>query len=148
MLSFFTPKDACLFFIFWVDQKQSGNMVEELNRMSTENKKLTQMLTSMCENYSVLQSQLVNLLNQTPNSENGHENPKKREACFEATASEEIQGISEYSCISYEDSCKRARLLNCKPKVSKILVRSEKSDTKLVCTLGINQPLTEIMMWD
>lgn len=113
------------------EEKQSGDLVEELNRMNTENKKLTQMLTSICENYQVLHSQLINYLTQTPKTENGDENPKKRKAGFEVLDYEEIQGNSEQSCISYEDSCKRARLLNCKPKVSKILIRTEKSDTKL-----------------
>lgn len=109
----------------------SENLVEKMDRMRTENKKLTQMLKSMCENYNVLQSQLVNLLSQTPKAENRDDYLKKRKTCFEAIDGEDIQGSSEHSCISYEDSCKRARLLSSKPKVSKIFVRTEKSDTKL-----------------
>lgn len=135
----FVPKIKIPLFslFFGLEQKQSENLVEKMDRMRTENKKLTQMLKSMCENYNVLQSQLVNLLSQTPKAENRDDYLKKRKACFEAIDGEDIQGSSEHSCISYEDSCKRARLLSSKPKVSKIFVRTEKSDTKLVCMLEL-----------
>jgi len=107
--------------------------------MNIENKKLTQTLTLMCQNYNLLQSTLVDLFSQTPKKDNGdHENPKKRKACFDAMDCNQSQRKSEHSCISsYEDSFKEARLLNCKPKVSNILIRTENFDAKLVRMLGL-----------
>ncbi|KAH6777999.1 hypothetical protein C2S52_006487 [Perilla frutescens var. hirtella] len=40
-------------------QEERGALMEELNRVSAENKKLTEMLTVMCENYIELRNQVV-----------------------------------------------------------------------------------------
>ncbi|WOH09950.1 hypothetical protein DCAR_0729411 [Daucus carota subsp. sativus] len=45
---------------------QSGALVEELNRVNAENKKLTEMLTVMCENYNALRSNLMEYMNRNP----------------------------------------------------------------------------------
>ncbi|XP_074274243.1 putative WRKY transcription factor 40 [Silene latifolia] len=115
------------------DEKKSGNLEEELKRMNTENKKLTQMLTSMCESYNVLQNQLMGLLSPKSKQENEDYNPRKRKEM-------EIYGMQasvEHSCISHEDSCKRARLsCSTKPKLYKILFRTDKLDTTLVVKDG------------
>ncbi|KAM3380633.1 putative WRKY transcription factor 40 isoform X1 [Capsicum galapagoense] len=42
---------------------QAGDLLEELNRVSAENKKLTEMLTVMCQNYNALRNQLTEYLN-------------------------------------------------------------------------------------
>ncbi|KAI3778222.1 hypothetical protein L2E82_07346 [Cichorium intybus] len=41
------------------NDQAAGELVEELNRVSAENKKFTEMLTVMCENYNALQSHLA-----------------------------------------------------------------------------------------
>ncbi|KAH9609646.1 hypothetical protein KSS87_003078 [Heliosperma pusillum] len=59
-------------------ERKSGDLEEQLNRMNTENKRLTQMLTSMCENYNLLQNQLMGLLSPNSKHENEDYNPRKR----------------------------------------------------------------------
>lgn len=101
--------------------------------MNKENQKLTQMLASMCENYSVLQNQLIGLISPRSKGENEDKNLKKRK--YMEVMDYGIQGNTEHSCISYDDSCKGLRLLSTKPKITnKMLIRTEKSDTSLVCS--------------
>uniref|UniRef100_A0A7C9F8R0 WRKY domain-containing protein n=1 Tax=Opuntia streptacantha TaxID=393608 RepID=A0A7C9F8R0_OPUST len=120
------------------EEKQSGDLLaEELNKMSTENRKLTQLLAKMCENYSMLQAQLMIFISRSSKSELDDPNSRKRKAFsdgFELNGG--IQGNIDQSHISYEESCKRAKLLYTKPKVLRTLVRTQKSDTSLVVKDG------------
>ncbi|KAK9101812.1 hypothetical protein Sjap_019066 [Stephania japonica] len=51
------------------DEQQVGDLVEKINRVNEENKKLSEMLTVMCENYNVLQNRLMDLKrNNSPNN--------------------------------------------------------------------------------
>lgn len=100
--------------------------------MNIENKKLTKMLASMCKNYSMLQNQLIGLISPTSKGENEDQNPRKRK--FIEAVECGIQGNTEQSCISYDDSFKRVTLLSSKPKITnKMLIRTDKSDISLVC---------------
>ncbi|KNA08497.1 hypothetical protein SOVF_162090 [Spinacia oleracea] len=118
-----------------VDERKSGNLEEELNRMNIENKKLTKMLASMCKNYSMLQNQLIGLISPTSKGENEDQNPRKRK--FIEAVECGIQGNTEQSCISYDDSFKRVTLLSSKPKITnKMLIRTDKSDISLVVKDG------------
>lgn len=121
-----------------IEEKYSEELlVEELNKMSTENRKLTQLLTNMCEKYSVLQTQLMGFISRSSKSESDDPNPRKRTAFSEGVELDGgIQGNIDQSHISYEDSCKRARLLYAKPKVHRTLVRTQKNDTSLVVKDG------------
>lgn len=119
------------------DERKGGNLEEELNRMNKENKKLTQMLASMWEHCNVLQNQLIDLISQTSKGENNEEqqNPKKRK--FFEVMDSGIQGNTEQSCISYDDSFKRVKFISSKPKITnKLLIRIDKSDTSLVVKDG------------
>ncbi|XP_021769440.1 probable WRKY transcription factor 40 [Chenopodium quinoa] len=118
------------------DERKSGSLEEELNRMNNENKRLTKLLASMCENYSALQNQLMGLISPSSKGENEQDqNPRKRKF-FEATDCG-IQGNTEQSCISYDDSLKRVRLLSSKPKITnKMLIRTDLSDTSLIVKDG------------
>ncbi|KAK9149805.1 hypothetical protein Scep_008562 [Stephania cephalantha] len=50
-------------------EQQVGDLVEKINRVSVENKKLSEMLTVMCENYNALQIRLIDLKrNNSPNN--------------------------------------------------------------------------------
>ncbi|KAK9683695.1 hypothetical protein RND81_10G158700 [Saponaria officinalis] len=116
-------------------EKKSEKLEEELNRMNTENKKLTQMLTSMCENYCALQNQLMGLISPKSRREIEDNNPRKRKE-MEVMELNRMQGSAEHSCISHEDSCKRPKFFPTKPKVYKLLFRTDKLDTSLVVRDG------------
>ncbi|KAL4556183.1 hypothetical protein LXL04_038826 [Taraxacum kok-saghyz] len=95
-----------------VNDQAAGELVEELNRVSAENKKLTEMLTVMCENYNALQNHLTDYMSKNPapsDSTNNNSNSKKRKP--EIPVNQIIntkRGISESSS-SDEDSCKKPR---------------------------------------
>ena len=114
--------------------------MEELNRVSAENKKLTEMLTVMCENYNALQNHLTDYMSKNPapsDSTNNNNNSKKRKP--EIPVNQIInneRGISESSS-SDEDSCKKPRQeQHLKAKISRVCVRTEASDTGLVSHLN------------
>nr|DAD22485.1 TPA_asm: hypothetical protein HUJ06_023948 [Nelumbo nucifera] len=97
--------------------------------MSAENKKLTQLLTVMCENYTTLQTQLKDLMSK--NNETGFTVSKKRKA--ESMDNNNHNGVSgpTESTSSDEDSGKRIRE-DIKTKISRVYVRTDASDTSLV----------------
>ncbi|KAG5244450.1 WRKY transcription factor [Salix suchowensis] len=96
-----------------------GVLVEELNRVSSENKRLTEMLGLLSENYMALQKHLVNLTS---------ENSEK-----ELITTPVIQGRESIS--SDEDSSKRPQE-NSKTKISRAYFRTNASDTSLVVRDG------------
>lgn len=107
-------------------------MAEELDRISTENKKLTGMLATVCMNYQVLQSHLEDLMSR--NSENEAAKSRKRKA-GENDDSSNIHGLNvgnTESSSSDDDSSKKPRETTIKKKVSKVFVRTNKSDKSLV----------------
>ncbi|KAJ6388095.1 hypothetical protein OIU77_026628 [Salix suchowensis] len=52
-------------------KEETGALVEELNRVGEENRKLTEMLTVMCESYNALRGQLMDYM-----SKNGEKDPQ------------------------------------------------------------------------
>lgn len=109
---------------------QTGALVEELNRVSEENKKLTEMLTVMCENYNVLRSQLMDYMNKHPEMEIS--SPKKRK--LESNNNNNKNGTmgNSESSSTDEESCKKPREETIKPKISRVHYRTDASDTGLV----------------
>ncbi|KAK7402367.1 hypothetical protein VNO78_14571 [Psophocarpus tetragonolobus] len=108
-----------------VKEESEGALVEELKRVSAENKKLTEMLTEMCENYNALRSNLVEYMRKNPDKELS--SSKKRKS--EGSNNDSIpMGVSESSSTD-EESCK-------KPKISRAYVRTEPSDTSLIVKDG------------
>lgn len=116
-------------------------MIEELKRVSAENKKLTEMLTVMCENYTELRSQLL----EHTSKSNGVENTRKRKAessnnngntTTNNNADVLNLGPSESSSSDEESSKKRREEEHVKAKISRVSVRTEASDTSLVSTLS------------
>ncbi|KAL4584620.1 hypothetical protein LXL04_009225 [Taraxacum kok-saghyz] len=123
-----------------VNDQAAGELVEELNRVSAENKKLTEMLTVMCENYNALQNHLTDYMSKNPapsDSTNNNNNSKKRKP--EIPVNQIInneRGVSESSS-SDEDSCKKPRQeQHLKAKISRVCVRTEASDTGLLVKDG------------
>ena len=109
--------------------------MEELNRVNAENKKLTEMLTVMCENYSALKSQLLEYRSKNPVAEQAVS--RKRKAGSTATAAvtpttNNIGNNSESSSTDEEYSCKKQREEHGKAKISRVYVKTEASDASLV----------------
>ncbi|XP_073296816.1 probable WRKY transcription factor 40 [Primulina huaijiensis] len=107
--------------------EERGALIEELKRVSAENKKLTDMLTAVCENYTELRNQLMEHTSKTPGG------PKKRKA--ESSINNNNIGLSESSS-SDEDSSKKPREEQIKTKISHIHTKTEASDTSLIVKDG------------
>ncbi|MBA0691017.1 hypothetical protein Goari_008665 [Gossypium aridum] len=119
-------------------KEESGALVEELNRVNEENKKLTEMLAAMCESYNALQSQLTNLMSKIPEKELSPSKKRKSESSNNNNNDNYnfgITGNSESSSTD-EDSCKKTKEEIIKAKVSRVYVRTEASDTSLVVKDG------------
>ncbi|MQL92045.1 hypothetical protein Taro_024666 [Colocasia esculenta] len=134
------------------NKQEAGSLEAELARVSEENRRLNERLTAVCESYSALQSQLMEVMAAaTPSSErrpssdpsrkrkaDSHESVSNEDAaggavdgrscrtavnCMESTSSEEL------------DSCKRSREES-KLKITKAYVRTSPTDTSLVVKDG------------
>ncbi|KAJ8553612.1 hypothetical protein K7X08_024290 [Anisodus acutangulus] len=120
---------------------EAGDLLEELNRVSAENKKLTEMLTVMCQNYNTLRNQLTEYMSKQ-NSSGGEDHStgsKKRKV--ESNNNNEIvksvQGLHSESSSSDEDtSPKKPREEHIKTKISRVYTRTEASDTSLIVKDG------------
>ncbi|CAN6570401.1 unnamed protein product [Malus baccata var. baccata] len=114
--------------------EESGRLLEELHRVSAENKNLTEMLTVMGENYNALRSQLLEYMSKNPEKELSPISKKRKsESSNNNTNSNNIMngavnGNSESSS-SDGESFKKPREETIKAKVSRIYVRTEASDT-------------------
>ncbi|PIN05979.1 hypothetical protein CDL12_21472 [Handroanthus impetiginosus] len=114
-------------------------LMEELNRVSAENKKLTELLTVMCENYTQLRNQLME--HKSKNLEILENNPvsRKRKGTENSSINNNnnnMIGPSESSS-SDEDSSKKPRQSEqIKAKISRVYVRTEASDTSLIVKDG------------
>ncbi|KAK4488883.1 hypothetical protein RD792_004673 [Penstemon davidsonii] len=124
--------------------EEKGALIEELNRVSAENKKLTEMLTIMCENYTQLRNQLFEYKNdhsventQAAAAAISISNKRRKAAAAEISSAinNNVQNNSESSS-SDEDSSKKQREEHIKPKISRVLSRTEASDTSLIVKDG------------
>ncbi|CAA3014032.1 probable WRKY transcription factor 40 [Olea europaea subsp. europaea] len=113
---------------------QKGALIEELNRLSAENKKLTELLTVMCENYNELRDRLTNI---SKNSVVDNDASRKRKAdSSNNNGNTDGTKCPSESSSSDEDSCKKQREEHIKPKISRASVRTEASDTSLIVKDG------------
>ncbi|KAL2533988.1 putative WRKY transcription factor 40 [Abeliophyllum distichum] len=115
-------------------REEKGALIEELNRVSAENKKLTELLTVMCENYNELQNRLKYTSKHSV-VDNDASRKRKAESSNNNGNTDGINGPSESSS-SEEDSCKKPREEHIKPKISRACVRTEASDTSLIVKDG------------
>lgn len=113
---------------------QSGALVDELNRVNAENKKLSEMLTVMCENYNALRSQLMEYVNKSTDKELSTPSRKRKSESSNNNSTANILGMNgnSESSSTDEESCKKPREEPIKAKVSRSYVRTEASDTSLV----------------
>ncbi|KAK6139562.1 hypothetical protein DH2020_026708 [Rehmannia glutinosa] len=123
--------------------------MEELSRVSAENKKLTEMLTVMCENYTQLRNQLMEHTSKNSTGVDNTPTSRKRKAESSSmmnisgniknsnnnTNGTENVGPSESSS-SDEDSSKKPKEELIKAKISRVHVRTEASDTSLIVKDG------------
>ncbi|KAF8400530.1 hypothetical protein HHK36_013829 [Tetracentron sinense] len=113
---------------------ESGVLVEEMNRISAENKKLTEMLMAMCEKYNNLHSHVMDMMSKS----SGKELTISRKRAPESNNNYKNNGINgniDQSSSSDEDSCKKQRV-HIKTKVSRAYLRTDALDTSLVVKDG------------
>ncbi|XP_057458510.1 probable WRKY transcription factor 40 [Lotus japonicus] len=120
-----------------VKEESNGALVEELKRVSAENKKLTEMLTEMCENYNTLRSNLTEYMRNNPDNKEVISTSKKRKSESSNNNSNPlgVNGNSESSSTD-EETCKKPREETIKAKVSKVYHRTEPSDISLIVKDG------------
>ncbi|XVF35670.1 hypothetical protein REPUB_Repub18cG0166200 [Reevesia pubescens] len=115
-------------------KQETGVLVEELNRISAENKKLTEMLTVLCEHYYSLQNQFMELVSKNSENEAATSRKRKAECDQDYTNMIGFSGNAE-SCCSDEDSFKKPK--ECiKAKISSVYVRTNPSDNSLIVRDG------------
>ncbi|XP_008802353.1 WRKY transcription factor WRKY71-like [Phoenix dactylifera] len=121
-------------------KREAGVLQEEINQVCQENKRLKEMLAVMYENYANLRSRLMDLMTTTASSEGGSVSPtrKRKSDSLDMNGCNDVANEMTNCKIernSSEDICKRARE-DCKPKVSKLYVRTDPSDSSLVVKDG------------
>ncbi|XP_027355610.1 probable WRKY transcription factor 40 [Abrus precatorius] len=107
-------------------------MIEELQRLSSENKWLTETLNQMCENYLALQKHF-NQFSQLRDTNFEKEATPSMKRKVESENCVNLFGINAYaecSTTTEEEHFKRPKH-NTSPKVSKVFVRTDASDTSL-----------------
>uniref|UniRef100_A0A2P2JJV3 WRKY transcription factor n=1 Tax=Rhizophora mucronata TaxID=61149 RepID=A0A2P2JJV3_RHIMU len=124
-----------------IRHEMAVDLVEELNRTRTENRKLKEMLTVLCENYNALQSQVNEFMMKDNWEKEAAAISRKRKAeniddylYSSNTAGNHIHGNTENSC-SDEESSKRLKE-NSRTTISTLYYRTEPSDTSLVVKDG------------
>lgn len=117
-------------------KEESGALVEEMNRVSAENKKLTEMLTVMCENYNALRGQLTEYMSKNSEKELISESRKRKSESSNTNNVNGVRGNSESSSTDEELPSKKPKEETIKAKISKAYVRTEASDSSLVVKDG------------
>lgn len=130
------------FIVMFFQTTTTGALVEELKRLSAENKKLTEMLTVVCENYNALRRHVEYMRNNPENN-----NPKScqnnnNDGNIYSNPLMAANGSSESSSTDEDSPSKPTREEKITAKISRICVRTEPSDTSLVRNpLSMNHPL-------
>ncbi|KAL3343275.1 hypothetical protein AABB24_027034 [Solanum stoloniferum] len=120
---------------------EAGNLMEELNRVNAENKKLTEMLRVMCQNYNSLRNQLTEYLSKqnssTSQDQNSDGSKKRKVENNNEIVKSSVQVLNSESSSSDEDSSpKKPREEHIKTKTSRVYMRTEPSDTSLLVKDG------------
>lgn len=118
---------------------ETGALVEELNRVNAENKRLTEMLTVVCENYNDLKRQLVDYMSKSSSNEINNVNKKRK---MENTSNNGnnnaliVRNNVESSSSDEEDSYEKPKEETIKAKITRVAVRTEASDSTLILKDG------------
>ncbi|KAK9666518.1 hypothetical protein RND81_14G190400 [Saponaria officinalis] len=129
----------------WVNN-EAGALLEELNRVNTENKRLTEMLTIVCENYNALKKQLNEYMTKSASNEVVGNAIKKRKVENNTivninnhnnnTMARNNNNNVESSSSDEEDSCGKPKEEAIKAKISRVAIRTEASDSNLILKDG------------
>ncbi|XP_027082794.1 probable WRKY transcription factor 40 isoform X2 [Coffea arabica] len=113
-------------------EEQPDILIDQLNQIKSENKKLKEMLIDLSENYHILQSHFIDLVQKY----SGDELPKSRKRMFEAENSfnTHTNDGHEDSVLEEGGSPKRPREI--RTNISRVHVRVDLSDTSLVVKDG------------
>ncbi|XP_030470870.1 probable WRKY transcription factor 40 [Syzygium oleosum] len=119
-------------------EDQSGALVEELNRLAAENKKLTQMLMTVCENYNALRNQVIGIMSKNAEREISPSSKKRKSESSADDSGNEIvvNKASESSSTDDDDLCKKPREETIKAKITRVYYRTKASDTSLIVKDG------------
>nr|AFK41898.1 unknown [Lotus japonicus] len=109
-------------------------LVEELERLNSENKRLTETLNHICDNYLTMQKHLAQLNSNSPDDFEKEAGIPSRKRKAENLFVYGSSGYTECSTITEEENTIFKRP-STSPKVSKVLVRTEASDTSLVSSI-------------
>lgn len=125
------------------NSNEVGALMEELKKANAENKRLTEMLTAVCENYNELKRQLMDYMTKSASSELVNNVAKKRKVENSINSNNinnnnKIVGNNnvESSSTDEEDSCEKPKEEVLKAKVSRVAVRTEASDSTLILKDG------------
>lgn len=113
----------------------TNELEEELKRVTAENKKLGEMLSVVCENYNTLRSHLMEYTRKNGEKETSPTSKKRKSESSNNNNSICVMGTNNgnsESSSTDEESCKKPREETIKPKISRVYVRTEASDTTLV----------------
>ncbi|XP_043694910.1 probable WRKY transcription factor 40 [Telopea speciosissima] len=120
--------------------EEASLLVEKLNLVTEENKKLSELLGVMCEKYNNLKSQMMEFLRK--NNDQGlvalpFPPSKKRKTESNNNSDSNVnQGNTDSSSTEEEDSCNKIPKEDIKPKISRVYVQTDASDTTLVVKDG------------
>ncbi|XP_019167441.1 PREDICTED: probable WRKY transcription factor 40 [Ipomoea nil] len=125
------------------NKDEAGELMEELNRVSAENRKLSEMLTVVCGNYNALREQVREYMNkqQQSGSINGDNSQVIMGSRKRKSTSNNNNNVNSESSSSDEDSAKKPRRELeqhhiIKANTSKVYVKTEASDTSLIVKDG------------
>ncbi|XP_022131459.1 probable WRKY transcription factor 40 [Momordica charantia] len=115
------------------EDQAAGVLVEKLNRISSENAKLNQIIGLVVENYSVLRNQVSDLMIKSRS--------KRKAGCDNCNSNRSGNNSNVFTdqycgCCSDDDSCYKRPRENSKPKVKRVLVPTPLSDSTLVVKDG------------
>ncbi|KAG7020415.1 putative WRKY transcription factor 40, partial [Cucurbita argyrosperma subsp. argyrosperma] len=115
-------------------EEAPGVIVEKLNRISSENQKLNQMLGVVVENYSVLRNQVVDLMIKSRKRKAGCDNCN----FFNRSGSSGADALTDQYCCcgSDDDSCHKRPRESSRPKIKRVLVQTPISDSSLAVKDG------------
>ncbi|KAL2936579.1 putative WRKY transcription factor 40 [Bienertia sinuspersici] len=123
----------------------TGALLEELNRVNAENKRLTEMLTVVCENYNDLKRQLREYMNKSSSNneankkrklENTSNNGVNTNTNVNANNAIVVRNNNESSSSDEEDSYEKQKEETIKAKITRVAVRTEASDSSLILKDG------------
>lgn len=119
----------------WI-KDETGALLEELNRVNAENKRLTEMLTVVCENYNDLKRQMVDYMTKSSSNEVNNVN-KKRKTDNATLLVANNNNVETTSSSDEEDSYeKQPKEETIKAKITRVAVRTEASDSTLILKDG------------